>query len=393
MNSSPSILHVTPTYVDLDAESGGVSNVVRQITRRLAERGWTIHVLCGTRELWEQKGTPGTYRQGRVIRHVLEHNGAPWWAPFREIRSRIARLADEIDVAHVHTCFSAFTDYSMGRLRSEGCPFVFTPHGKFSDQMLDRRYAVKRFWWQLWTKRHVQASDRLVVLSDSEGASNLSRLGLSAEDAMIPNGYDAADPAYAAGLDAESLVEQPYVLFLSYLDPRKQPELLVRAFARSSVSETHRLVIAGPDAYDHRSVIEQAIAEEQIGSRVTLYGPAYGEEKWALLSGATCFCLPSKGEGRPVTASEALGAGTPVVISRQSNFPEIAEEGAGIACDAFDVEAWSRALETVCHDEERHREMRRAAKRLAEDYTWSSVVDQWEEVYREVVAEQNLIDG
>jgi glycosyltransferase involved in cell wall biosynthesis len=264
---------------------------------------------------------------------------------------------------------------------------VFTPHGKFSDQMLDRRYAGKWLWWRLWTKRHVRAADRLVLSSRNE-ARNLSRLGLSAEDAMIPNGYDAADPAYAAGLDAEPPVRNPYVLFLSYLDPRKQPELLVRAFARSSVSETHRLVIAGPDAYDHRSVIEETIADEQIGSRVTLYGPAYGEEKWALLSGATCFCLPSKGEGRPVTASEALGAGTPVVISRQSNFPEIAEEGAGIACDAFDVEAWSRALETVCHDEVRQGEMRRAAKRLAEDFTWSSVVDQWEEVYRDVITEK-----
>jgi len=390
MSDAPTILHICPTYVDFNAEMGGVSNIVRQLARRLGGRGWTVHVLCGTRELWERKGTPGTYRESNVTRHVLEHGGAPWWAPFGAIRSQLAHLGEQVDVAHVHTCFSAFTDYSMGRLRRERCPFVFTPHGKFSDRMLDRRYLLKWFWWHAWTKRHVQRADRLVLSSRNE-AKNLDRLGLSSEDAIIPNGFDAEAPAYEAGLQADPPVEIPYVLFLGYLDPRKQPELLVRAYARSSITETHRLVIVGPDAYDHRSVVEQAIQDEGVGGRVTLYGPAYDREKWALLSGATCFCLPSKGEGRPVTAAEALGTGTPVLISRQSNFPEIREHGAGIECDAFDQNQWVEALERVCGDEEQRRDMEAAAETLARDYTWSSVVDQWEDVYRGVIPEREPV--
>lgn len=383
MSRTPTVLQICPPYVDLEAKAGGVSNVVRYLSRRLADRGWMVHIVCGAHELGERKGTPGTYRSGNIIRHILDDNGVPWWGPIRELGKRVSSLARKADITHVHTCFSVFSEYSMGCLRKRDYPFVFTPHGKFSPRMLNQRYLLKWLWWHGWTKSRVRNAEKLVLLYEAE---NLNQLGLGASDAVIPNGFDAKDSAYQEGLASDPPVDEPYILFLGYLDPRKQPELLVRAYAQSAVQESHRLVLAGPDAYGHESVVEETIRECGVSSRVTLYGPAYGAEKWALLSGATCFCLPSKGEGRPVTASEALGAGTPVLISRQSNFPEIAEQGAGIECDAFDEIAWSRALEAACHDEQQ-REMQKAAEALAEDFTWASVVDQWEEVYRDVISE------
>ena len=45
--------------------------------------------------------------------------------------------------------------------------------------------------------------------------------------------------------------------------------------------------------------------------------------KWSALTAADLFVLPSYSEGFSMAILEALGAGKPVVITKQCNFPEL----------------------------------------------------------------------
>jgi len=55
---------------------------------------------------------------------------------------------------------------------------------------------------------------------------------------------------------------------------------------------------------------------------VIFHGPAFGEEKEALLRSAEAFILPSFSEGLPMSVLEAWSYGLPVVMTPECNLPE-----------------------------------------------------------------------
>ncbi len=373
---APLIVEICPCYVDTKTETGGVSNIVRQICLHLAADERKVLLLCGNTELGKVVASPGHISNNEHLAvHVFAQRPHPMWGPTRQVKAALRGLPQDC-VAHVHTCFSAFTESAMAELSRRGIPFIFTPHGKLSGQMMGTKSVAKRLWWSVVARPYVQRASAIAV-SGRDEANRFPSLGLRSPRAVIPNGYEAP----AGEIGGVPVVNGPYVLFLGYLDPRKQPEFLVRAFARSKARETHRLVIVGPDAYGHEAVVRRAAEESGISDRVSILGPRYGAEKWSLLRCAACLCLPSRGEGLPVVLCEALGAGIPAVYAESCNFPELGAEGAGIAVGGFSEEEWAAAIDRACLDGAAGASMRAAANRMGASYTWRQIVRRWSDLY------------
>jgi glycosyltransferase involved in cell wall biosynthesis len=213
-------------------------------------------------------------------------------------------------------------------------------------------------------------------------------MGVGRNFRVVPNGFDI--PESKAGGEERPPLAEPYILYLGYLDPRKQPEFLVQAFARCEARRTHKLILAGSDSYGHAGVVSRVIDRNQLNDRVIFWGPAYGQEKWTLLHHASCLGLPSKGEGVPLILCDALGAGLPSVYSAACNFPEIAERGGGIEISDGSVEAWANALDHVCLNQAVRRALHAAARELGKDYTWEAATDKWIQIYDEVLEARKI---
>lgn len=301
--------------------------------------------------------------------------------PTEQLRAVIRQLPTT-SIAHVHTCFSAFTEAAMTLLSEQSIPFVFTPHGKLSPGMLANQHWAKAAWWRVRAANAVAKAEVVSALSEQEATylrgKRLKRI------TVVPNGFDPERST--PKLDESTGRVEPYILFLGYLDPRKQPEFLVEAFARARIQKTHRLVFAGPDSYDHKRNIECVARKLGVSERVHFTGPVYGEEKWRWFRNADCLCLPSKGEGLPVVLVESLGAGTPVVFSRACNFDQIEQIGAGVCVDDFDVGQWAAAIDEVCTVPGRRDLMGVRALEMAKQYTWEAIMDRWLSVYENVLA-------
>ncbi len=86
--------------------------------------------------------------------------------------------------------------------------------------------------------------------------------------------------------------------------------------------ETHLTILGeGPD----RPLLEERISALNLGERVDLRG--FDPTPWAYYAGADVFLLPSRWEGMPNAALEALACGTPVIaMSEAGAVRQIAEE-------------------------------------------------------------------
>jgi poly(glycerol-phosphate) alpha-glucosyltransferase len=262
----------------------------------------------------------------------------------------------------------------MRQLHNREIPFIFTPHGKLSRHFIAQHYWSKKFWWLGKARRLVNYAATIALCSVEE-ADQVSHLSLNRPVDIIPNGFDM--PLATDERDLAPIIESPYVLFLGYLDPRKQPEFLVDAYNKSKASKSHLLVFVGPNSYSHQDVIKRKAEEFGIQSRVVFYGPAYGAEKWNLLRNAVCLCLPSLGEGLPVVLCEAMGAGTPSIFSKECNFSELATVGAGIMIGDFKPSLWSDAIDRICLEQAVHEKMKAAAEALRSRYSWEEITKQW----------------
>ncbi|HEU4684707.1 MAG TPA: glycosyltransferase [Nitrospira sp.] len=379
MERETRVVQICPCYVDLERETGGVANIVRQICLHLAKQEIDVLLLCGNRELGTVKAQPGVRRIGRFLSmEVYGQLAHPLLGPTKALTRRLASL-DGRSVAHVHTCFSAFSEAAMRACHSRGIPFVFTPHGKLSPHSWAAHHWAKDLWWTVKASKAIEHA-AIIAVSSGEEAEQLQRFAFRSAGGVVPNGYDASAAEEFDG--AAPFIPPPYVLFLGYLDPRKQPEFLVEAFARSQASRRrHRLVFAGPDCYGQQSLIRRRAESLGLLDSTVFFGPAYGDAKWNLLQHASCLCLPSLGEGLPLVLCEALGAGTPTIVSRACNFPDIAAEGAGLLLENFDPAQWADAIDRISLDETVRLGMRDAARSLRAHYAWDAIVRRWSGLY------------
>lgn len=381
MRNTFSVIQICPCYVDLGKETGGVANVVRQICLQLANQHMQVLLLCGNRELGKIKAPPGrTQINDFLTIEVFEQGSHPLLGPTKGLIARIKAL-EQPCVAHVHTCFSAFTEDAMSTLHNQNIPFIFTPHGKLTHHFLKQSYWPKKVWWFFKGKTAIRNASMIGAISTEE-AHQMATLGLNRPMQIVPNGYEI--PRNLSTSDNARIIPTPYILFLGYLDPRKQPEFLVDAYSRSHTSRNHRLVFVGPNPYSHQDVIAYKADVLGISDKVCFYGAAYGAEKWNLLRNATCICLPSLGEGLPVVLCEALGAGIPSIFSKECNFSEIATAGAGIMLSDFNPAAWADAIDSICLDEDYRSRMRKSAELQSPQYTWQGIAQRWRELYTQI---------
>ena len=386
--NSPQVIQICPCFVDLKNETGGVANIVRQICLGLDDHGLPVTLFCGNRELGKVKALPGKLQlKNNITVHILSQRQHPMFGPWEELHQKIKSIQNP-SFAHVHTCFSAFTDLGMLHLSREKIPFIFSPHGKLTNLGSQNRSKLKLFWWKHIAVKAVRKSRALFVESHQE-FSQISKMKLNREVLFVPNGFDhneLINHRMNWGFN-----KPPYILFFGYLDPRKQPQFLIKAFSKTQTRRTHKLIIAGPDTYHNLHNIQREITKWGLEEKIEIRNQHLsGAEKWSLLSGAACFILPSRGpEGFPLAMVEALGAGIPLIISEQCNFSEAAVAGAAIELNTFDLDPWAAAIDTVCLNSQVRNDMIAATKRMADRYTWERIIEEYLLGYHQIFGKSN----
>lgn len=174
-----------------------------------------------------------------------------------------------------------------------------------------------------------------------------------------------------------------YVLSVGRVERRKNPEGLVRAFARARAAAGHDLVFAGPRGV---SDVDAALREggAALAERVRFLGRVEDADLGPLYRGAAAFALPSHYEGFGISLAEALACAVPSIATARTSLPEVAGEAALLVED--DVEAIAGGLERVLGDEALRAELRRRGPERARRFTWRACAEQTLAAYRALVA-------
>jgi glycosyltransferase involved in cell wall biosynthesis len=176
-----------------------------------------------------------------------------------------------------------------------------------------------------------------------------------------------------------------YLLFLGTLEPRKNLDVVLDAYAalvRGS-RRVPRLVIAGGASPDARPWLDR-MAQEPLRTHVVYKGYISQEEREALYAGARALLLPSLDEGFGLPVLEAMSAGVPVVTSNRGSLPEVAGT-AGVLLDPIDVSAWATTIEKLATDARWTTELACRSLERAKAFTWDRSATELRQAYRDAV--------
>jgi glycosyltransferase involved in cell wall biosynthesis len=241
-----------------------------------------------------------------------------------------------------------------------------------------------RRYLELAVPRSIHRAD--VVLADSSHTHSdlLTLFGIPAEKVeVITPGVDARFRPIPRSGDRARLKErygvgdEPYVLSLGTVQPRKNYVRLIRAFARAneerplatqpprSADSRMRLLIAGGRGWLYEDIFVEADKHDY----VRLLGFVDDEDLPALYRGAALFAFPSLYEGFGLPVLEAMACGVPVVCSNTSSLPEVAGDAA-LLVNPLDVDGLSAAMVRVLEDAALRKTMISRGLAQAARFTW-----------------------
>lgn len=254
-------------------------------------------------------------------------------------------------------------------------PSVVTVHDLAFIAYPEAYHASKRRYLSLMTRLSVRRARRVIAVSAHTKDDLVHHFGVApAKVTVIPNAMDsrfhpASDLAAVARFKTDHHLPERCILFVGTVEPRKNLQRLIEAFARLGRAEQDvTLVIVGASGW-MTSNLAPVVRRHELTDRVLFTGYVPDDELPRWYQAATVFCYPSLYEGFGLPVLEAMACGTPVVASNASSIPEVAGDAA-VLVNPTDVAALSGALQTLLADAPRRAEMRRAGIERARDYSW-----------------------
>ncbi|MBW4686213.1 MAG: FkbM family methyltransferase [Komarekiella atlantica HA4396-MV6] len=177
--------------------------------------------------------------------------------------------------------------------------------------------------------------------------------------------------------------DQPYLLSLSTLEPRKNIAHVIRCFL-TLIKKQHiddlNLVLIGTKGWQYEEIFAEIYRYKELENRIIITGYLPDEDLAPLYSGALAFIYVSLYEGFGLPPLEAMQCGIPVITSNTSSLPEVVEDS-GIMLDPHDTIGLCDAIFKLYCEPEYRENLAKKSVQQAQKFSWDKYVQDTIKIY------------
>lgn len=167
---------------------------------------------------------------------------------------------------------------------------------------------------------------------------------------------------------------QDYLLYLGTIEPRKNLERLIRAYAMTcEKNEMPPLIMAGRKGWLYEEIFN-AVEELNLTEKVKFLGYVDSADVPMLISAAKVFLFPSVYEGFGLPVLEAMACGVPVITSDAASLPEVAGDAA-VLVNPMDINDIADKILRVVEDKKLQKKMIEKGLLQAEKNSWENTAE------------------
>ena len=280
----------------------------------------------------------GEHSEHIVFRNKFQFSGK-YGSNLMEEVARYAMVAGTIaaqqdfDIIHAHDWLT----YSAGIVAKKvsGKPLVIHVHATEFDRSGEN---VNPQVFDI-EKRGMEAADRVITVSNLTRNIVINRYGINPDKVVTV--HNAVDFQTREDIEVDRGVKEKVVTFLGRITFQKGLEYFIEAANKVLKRYPNvRFVMAGSGDLFNRSV--RRVAQLKIATKFHFTGFLRGDDVQKMFSYSDVYVMPSVSEPFGISPLEAMRAGVPTIISKQSGVAEVLKHS--IKVDYWDVDALADAI-------------------------------------------------
>lgn len=299
--------------------------------------------------------------------------------------SQLNKLVADADIIHLigHWSFLNMIMYLTIRLHKK--PYAVCPAGALP--IFGRSKFIKLIYNFVIGKSIIKNASVHIAITEDE-VKQFASYGVTKKIYVIPNGIDAKDFQSAQVTEFKTkynLQGKSFILFLGRLNLIKGPDLLLQAFCNiKNKFSLYDLVFVGPDG-GLLTELKKKAHELGAADRIHFLGHLGGTDKSNVYHASDLLVVPSRQEAMSIVALEAGICGTPVMLTDQCGFEELAITGAGWVVPAT-TQGIQAGLDSILSDANQRLVAALKIKEfVAQNFTWELIVKKYILVFTEAI--------
>ncbi len=242
-------------------------------------------------------------------------------------------------------------------------------------------------------KQSLQWTDAILTISESSKRDIIEYLQISPERIFVT----PLASRYHVNYLTDELIgridknidydfSQPYLLFVSTIEPRKNITAIISAFnlLKSRYKILHHLVLIGQKGWKYEPIFEE-IGRSSWKEEIHHLDYLSDELVALFYARADVFVYPSHYEGFGLPVLEAMTLGAPVVTSSTSSIPEVAGDAA-LLINPNNFEDLAEAILRLIGDSQLRTQLIKKGKDQASLFSWERTARETLQVYTSVCA-------
>jgi glycosyltransferase involved in cell wall biosynthesis len=342
------------------------------------------------KKLFNTNGTPVEINGVNVI--ASHSNSDKFGFYSRNLKKIGKQLIKNYDLVYAIHWYN-FPVMEMSKIAYEnGVPFVMAAYGSLQKtaRLINYRWG-KKFLDLMYTKKLIKNATSFHSVGELETQEYL-KLGIEKERIFrIDHGIvlddfkikERHEILKKIGIDEKN---DKYLIFVGKLNNKKGVDILLKSF--SNIVKKHEnlfLVIVGSGAKDYENELKKLMQTLDLDSKVKFTGWLKESEKLELLEKASIFVTPSHSDVHSIAIQEALVMGVPVIVSKESDWPEIDEYNAGKTIDV-NTNSVYEAIESLLDDKTNLKELSSNAKKLIEEkFLMEKIIIKYEDEFKKII--------
>jgi glycosyltransferase involved in cell wall biosynthesis len=263
---------------------------------------------------------------------------------------------------------------------------ILTLHDFFWIVYPNHFVSIKRLPITFTIKKAIARADRILVGTSFIKHETMNYFNVPEECLeVIPYGVDSRFFVKASKDQLKKVrqkygIDEPYILAVGELHPRKNLQRLLKAFVALDENDQVKLVLVGKPLWKTRELFE-IVKKAGLENRVIATGYIPEEDLPILYQSAEVFCYPSLYEGFGFPIIEAMASGVPVATSEVSSCPDVGGHAA-IYFNPLHEESIADTLHRILTDTELRKKHKLAGIEHSRSFTWEKTACRTIEVYR-----------